>query len=203
MSKLQLELGNHWSFNIRNDPKRLAFVLARYAFAAKMMQNPNSVLELGCSEGIGATMLTKEAEKYVGIDLDLSAIESAKTNFPKDKFQFIHDDFMGNQYGSFDAVISLDVIEHIIPEFEHIYFHTLSKNLNPNGICVIGTPNITAAPFASEASQLGHVNLFTQERLTATMSRYFKFVFPFGMNDEVAHTGFAGMSHYLICVGFN
>ncbi|PIS02124.1 MAG: class I SAM-dependent methyltransferase [Chlamydiae bacterium CG10_big_fil_rev_8_21_14_0_10_42_34] len=203
MSSTLLKFGDHWSFNIRNDPKRLAFVLARYHFATKMMQNPTSVLELGCSEGVGAPILTRQAKKYTGIDLDMSAIKSAQTNFPEDKFQFTHDDFMGNLYGKFDAVVSLDVVEHILPEFEHIYFETVRKNVSDEGICIIGTPNITAAPFASEASQLGHVNLFTQKRLTTTLGKYFKFVFPFGMNDEVVHTGFSGMSHYLICIGFN
>ena len=34
-------------------------------------------------------------------------------------------------------------------------------------------------------------------RLRALMQRYFRNVFMFGMNDEVLHTGFAPMCHYL------
>ncbi len=45
--------------NLRNDPKRLAFVLARYAFAGQVSDQCTSVLELGCSEGVGAVMLHK------------------------------------------------------------------------------------------------------------------------------------------------
>jgi cyclopropane fatty-acyl-phospholipid synthase-like methyltransferase len=107
---------------------------------------------------------------------------------------------MGKSYGKFSGVVSLDVVEHIHEEFEEEYFSTLMNNLEKNGVCVIGTPNITSEAYASLGSKLGHVNLFSQDRLLKTLERYFKKVFPFGMNDEIAHTGFGPMSHYLLCV---
>jgi 2-polyprenyl-3-methyl-5-hydroxy-6-metoxy-1,4-benzoquinol methylase len=133
--------------------------------------------------------------------LDSIAIESAKENLKHPKFQFVHDDFMGKNYGVFDAAISLDVVEHIHPEFEKIYFDTIVNHLTPEGICIIGTPNITSAAYASAASQMGHVNLFDQNRLAATLKQYFHQVLPFGMNDELLHTGYAPMAHYLFCIG--
>ncbi|MDR3623852.1 MAG: methyltransferase domain-containing protein [Chlamydiales bacterium] len=200
VSKQIASFGNHWSFNFRNDPKRLAFVLSRYKFAAKMACKGMSVLELGCSEGIGAPILAEHAEHYTGVDLDKPAIDTAKTNFQEPKYKFIFDDFMGRKYGAFDGVVSLDVVEHILPEFETIYFDTVVNNLSEKGICVIGTPNITSVPYASEYSQLGHVNMYSQERLANVLKKYFHYVFPFGMNDEIVHTGFAAMSHYIVCV---
>jgi cyclopropane fatty-acyl-phospholipid synthase-like methyltransferase len=110
---------------------------------------------------------------------------------------------MGKIYGRFDAVISLDVVEHIHQKYEDLYFKTIFDNLSSNGICVIGTPNATSAPFASPASQLGHVNLFSQERLQKTLQNYFYQVFAFGMNDEIVHTGFGPMAHYILCVAFH
>ncbi len=88
-------------------------------------------------------------------------------------------------------------------KFENVYFRTIHKNLSAKGICVVGTPNITSEQYASHASRLGHVNLFSQNRLVETLKNWFHYVFPFGMNDEIAHTGFAGMSHFLICVAFD
>lgn len=193
--------GPHWSFNFRNDPKRLGFVLSRYKFSSKMLGKRKSILELGCSDGIGTTILAENTEAYMGVDLDRPALEAAKGNLHDPRFIFKHDDFMGKTYGEFDGVVSLDVVEHILPEFEKIYFETVYANLSENGICVIGTPNITSAPYASKASQLGHVNMFTQDRLVETMKRYFHQVFPFGMNDEMMHTGFGSMAHYILCVG--
>ena len=192
--------GKHWSFNYYNDPKRLAFVLARYNFAAQIACQRGRILELGCSDGIGAMMLAERAADYVGIDLDKPAVEAAKVNQRGQGMKFIFDDFMGKKYGVFDAVISLDVVEHIYAEHEALYFQTIIDNLAGNGVCVIGTPNITAEAYASLPSRMGHVNLFSQERLVTTLQRYFHQVFPFGMNDEVVHTGFAPMVHYNMIV---
>ncbi|MDJ0652385.1 MAG: methyltransferase domain-containing protein [Simkaniaceae bacterium] len=196
--KKTYKLGPHWSFNFRNDPKRLAFVLSRYKFSSKMLGKRSHILELGCSDGIGTAILAENAEEYTGVDLDRPAVESAKINFTD--HTFIHDDFMGNTYGTFDGVVSLDVVEHILPDYEDLYFETVVKNLSDKGIAVIGTPNITASPYASKASELGHVNLFSQERLISKLKKFFHHVFSFGMNDEIVHTGYSPMAHYLICV---
>jgi 2-polyprenyl-3-methyl-5-hydroxy-6-metoxy-1,4-benzoquinol methylase len=196
----KFELSHHWSFNFRNDPKRLGFVLSRYKFATKMIGKNKSIFELGCSEGIGAAILAENATKYLGIDLDQDAIMNAKKNLTTPKFEFIYDDFIKKKYGKFQAVISLDVVEHIPEEKEILYFETIMENLSEDGICVIGTPNITASNYASEASKIGHINLFSQERLVENLRKYFFQVFPFGMNDEILHTGFSSMSHYLLCL---
>lgn len=192
---------DHWSFNFKNDPKRLSFVLSRYQFAAEMACQKGTIIELGCSSGIGAPFLSQKMDSYTGVDLDEQALLNAKKNFPSSKFNFIYDDFMGKNFGTFDAVVSLDVVEHILPEFEEIYFNTVFQHLNNDGICVIGTPNITSSPYASECSKMGHVNLYSQERLVSVLKNYFHHVLPFGMNDETVHTGYAPMAHYLMCVG--
>ena len=68
-------------------------------------------------------------------------------------------------------------------------------------MCITGTPNKTATQHASPASQEGHVNLKNSKDLQELMSKYFKNSFLFSMNDEVVHTGFHPMAHYLIAVG--
>jgi len=194
-----LELGQHWSYNFLTDPKRLGFVLSRYKSSAKFCAQSRHVLELGCGIGIGATMLAENGRAYTGVDFDEPAIETARANLASERFRFIYDDFMGKRFGEFDAVVSLDVIEHIFPEFEEQYFETILMNLSPRGVCIIGTPNLTAAPYASHTSQLGHVNLYTQERLIKTLQKYFHQALPFGINDELLHTGYGAMCHYLLC----
>lgn len=205
-----LTLGNHWSFNIRNDPKRLPFVLARYKFAARMACKGRDVLELGCSEGIGTPILAEFASSYLGVDLDSAAIVDANRNFAGESRRFLADDFLGKRYatpsspaGGFGAVVSLDVVEHIVPAIEDRYFDTIAANLHDDGVAVVGTPNKTADVYASPMSKAGHVNLFDAAHLLRAMRRIFHNVFPFGINDEVVHTGYAPMCHYLVCVGCN
>lgn len=202
-----ITLGNHWSFNLRHDPKRFAFVLARYKFAAKMtapsMGPKRSVLELGCSEGIGTPILAEFASRYHGVDMDEPAIAAATRNWATDTRSFAADDFLDKTYGTFDAVVSLDVCEHIMPESEDRYFDTVIANLADDGVAVVGTPNETSDPYASPMSKAGHVNLFDGNHMTRAMKRVFHNVFLFGLNDEVVHTGFTPMCHYLMAVGCN
>ena len=202
-----ITLGNHWSFNLRHDPKRFAFVLSRYKFAAKVAASPlgppRSVIELGCSEGIGTPILAEHASRYHGVDMDEPAIADANRNWATDTRTFAADDFLGKSYGPFDSAVSLDVCEHIQPTSEDRYFDTVAGNLTAAGIAVVGTPNATSDQYASPMSKAGHVNLFTGDRLTDAMRRVFRNVFLFGLNDEVVHTGFTPMCHYLMAVGLN
>lgn len=196
-----LELGYHWSYNLRQDPKRLAFVLSRYKFAAKMACKGARVLELGCSEGIGTPILAEFAQSYTGVDMDARAIADAERNWADARCRFLAGDFMGQRYGEFEAIVSMDVVEHIYPEFERGYWETVHANLAEDGIAVIGTPNITSAPYASAASNAGHVNLFDAARLQSAMSKLCHNVFMFGINDEMVHTGYHAMCHFLVAVG--
>jgi cyclopropane fatty-acyl-phospholipid synthase-like methyltransferase len=196
-------LGRHWSFNLHNDPKRLGFVLSRYKFSAKMGCKDRHVLELGCSEGIGAPILAEFATSYMGIDLDPDAISAAKKNFSNKKMSFIEDDFLGEKYGIFETIVSLDVIEHIHKEYEPIFFKTVCENMGDDGLLIIGTPNISSNQYASEPSKIGHVNMYSMDSLYAATSEFFNNVFMFGMNDEIVHTGFNEMAHYIIVIGCN
>lgn len=68
-------------------------------------------------------------------------------------------------------------------------------------MCIIGTPNITSAEYQSEASKIGHINLYSYDRIKNLMNEYFHHTFMFSMNDEVVHTGFGSMAHYIFAVG--
>lgn len=96
--------------------------------------------------------------------------------------------------------MSLDVIERIDRKDEDHFVRTIADNLTSEGMCIVGTPNDTATKYASQYSQMGHVNMFDAERLTALLRKHFVHVFIFGMNDEVVHTGFYPMCHYLMAV---
>ena len=61
----------------------------------------------------------------------------------------------------------------------------------------------TVAPIpgdASAGSKAGHVNCKDAPTLKLLLSVYFHNVFMFSMNDEVVHTGFYPMAHYLLAL---
>ena len=97
-----------------------------------------------------------------------------------------------------DCEVSL---EHIEPDMDNIFMGNIIKCLKDNGVCIIGTPNITAKKFSDEYSGIQHINLKSHNDLKQLMEKYFMNVFMFSMNDEVVHTGYAAMSHYLFGMG--
>lgn len=203
----ELQLGSYYSANLQLDIKHLTISFARYKFISKLFrfEEKYSILELGCTEGIGSFffMQPKNCSLYQGIDFDGNAISWAKTNLENENIKFIEEDFLNQKYGEFNAVISVDVIEHIQKEKEEMYLDTIHKNVCKDGTAIIGTPNITMNPYASKASKLGHVNLFSQERLYQLCKTKFHHVFIFNMTDEIVHTGMDQMSCYIfaVCTG--
>jgi cyclopropane fatty-acyl-phospholipid synthase-like methyltransferase len=102
--------------------------------------------------------------------------------------------------GEFDAVFSLDVLEHISPQDEDRFLTHMVAPLKPAGVAIIGSPSIQSQVYASAQSRIGHVNCKDQQELQHLMQRYFEQVFVFSMNDEVVHTGFHAMAHYNFCL---
>ena len=203
ISSQRIELGPYFTYNLLHAPRHLLFTFSRYKFAARLIgEFPKAnILELGCNEGFGTLLLAQNLHTVTGVDFDKDAIEWAKANLEKKgNIAFKYDDFLGKVYGKYDVVVTLDVIEHVPPKQEIDFFRTLTGNLNDDGYCIIGTPNITASEHSSEPSKMGHVNLFSAERLRDTARQYFNNVFLFCMNDEVVHTGFYPMAHYLLAL---
>ena len=95
---------------------------------------------------------------------------------------------------------SLDVFEHIDPKNENDFLNNICKSLKPDGVAIIGIPSIESQKYASPESKEGHVNCKTGKDFKECMSDYFQHVFLFSMNDEVVHTGFEKMAHYLFVV---
>jgi 2-polyprenyl-3-methyl-5-hydroxy-6-metoxy-1,4-benzoquinol methylase len=137
------------------------------------------------------------------VDLDADAIAVANASVASDKLRFEVVDVLTQALGTFDAAVTLDVIEHIYPQHEDAFVARLAAALEPHGVLLVGTPNITSDQYANPVSRRGHVNLFSAERLHELGSKHFHNVFSFSANDEVVHTGFSPLAHYLIalCVG--
>jgi len=201
----KLVLGPYFSRQLMVDPKHVLFTLSRYKFVAKLLgEDPKlNVLELGCNEGLGSLILGSFAKKVVAVDFDERAINWAKENIIKENIAFQKRDFFKNKIGEFEAVVCTDVIEHINKNQENIFLNSILRNLKKDGFCIIGTPNITASKYACKASKIGHINLFDAERLKKLLLKKFNNVFIFGMNDEVVHTGYYPMCHYLFALACN
>lgn len=198
-------LGPHSGFVWKNDAKHLLFQLSRAKFCAKLVEGLGSVLDVGCGDGTAMNLVSQAAGQVVGIDTDESIIEcNLLTNKRLKNCSYLCFDISERPLEQkFDAAYSLDVIEHIPQQKEEVFIENICLSLADEGFCIIGTPNIEADRYASERSRLGHINLKSHGALKKLMDAYFQNVFLFSMNDEVVHTGFYSMAHYLFALGCN
>jgi len=188
-----------------DDPKRLAFTLSRYKFVAKMLSGSQHVLEVGCADAFATRVVVQEVKKLTATDFDPLFVEDAKARMG-DKWTFeckTHDLLAGPMPGKFDGAYALDVLEHILPEHEQTFIRNMAAPLEPHGVMILGMPSLESQPYASPLSKEGHVNCKTMPDFKALMQRFFHNVFMFSMNDEVVHTGYHKMAHYLfaLCCG--
>jgi hypothetical protein len=73
--------------------------------------------------------------------------------------------------------------------------------LTPEGVLILGSPSLESQAYASPPSKAGHVNCKTGSTLRNLLEKFFHNVFVFSMNDEVVHTGYFPMAHYVIGIG--
>ncbi len=188
----------------RDDPRHLAFLLARYKFVSKMLAGRKRAVEIGCGDAFGMKLVLQTVDSVHGVDFDPLfagwAEEQARHEGLNATFSTI-DVTRSVPKGPFDGAYSLDVIEHIPKARERKFIGNICKSLAPHGVCIIGCPNVTAKAYQSKQSEEGHINLKSHQELRKLMADFFHTVFIFSMNDEVLHTGFYPMAHYLFAVG--
>lgn len=198
-------LGPWTSESMKNDPKHLSFVLARYKFVAKMLEGKKRVLEIGCGDAFGTPIVANVVENLYAIDWEERFIKdnSSRLSFA-DNIRFIQKDINSEPLDEkVSAIYNIDFIEHLAPEKEKLVMENMISSYedNEHAVMLIGTPNISALQYASPQSKTLHINLKSHKTLKELLSRYFYNVFIFGMNDEVIHTGYAPMCHYLWGMG--
>lgn len=184
------------------DPRRLTIILARYKFVAKMLSGRAHVGEVGCGDSFGTRIVLQEVDRVTAYDFDPIFVEDAGSQQSRD-WQYavcLHDILSGPLPQKHDALYSLDVLEHINQVDEDMYLSNLCASLDDHGVLIIGTPSRESQTHASPQSKAGHVNCKSGAELKALLQQYFHSVFVFSMNDEVVHTGFYPMAHYLFAV---
>lgn len=186
------------------DPRRFLFSQARYKFVAKMLSGRTRALEIGAADGFNAPIILQEVKHLTLTDFDEEFIKDAQRHV-QPEYQYVarvHNFLDGpmNVRARFDAAYALDVLEHIDYRQEKRFIRNILKSLTNDGVMIVGMPSLESQAYASEGSKAGHINCKTGPDLKRLMGNYFYSVFMFSMNDEVIHTGFHKMAHYIIAV---
>lgn len=199
LTPLGLMINQAW----QDDPKHVVFTLSRYKFVSKLLAGREHVLEVGCADAWSTRIVVQAVKKLTATDFDPVFVDDVKQRMdPKWKFDVAQHDLLAGPFpGTYDAAYALDVIEHIQPKDEIAFTGNIVKSLTPHGALILGCPSLQSQAHASPQSKAGHVNCKTGDTMRALLSQFFHNVFIFSMNDEVVHTGYAPMAHYIFGLG--
>jgi 2-polyprenyl-3-methyl-5-hydroxy-6-metoxy-1,4-benzoquinol methylase len=137
--------------------------LAVYEWIARRVGG-GAVLDMACGEGYGSAVLALRAARVVGVDGNPEAHEHARLRYtgPGLSFQWGAVETFGEP-GSFDAVVFLQTIEHVIdPPAVLRHFRDI---LRPGGTAYVSTPNVLtlAAPGAERSDNPWHLREYRAE----------------------------------------
>ncbi|MBU3632875.1 class I SAM-dependent methyltransferase [Polynucleobacter sp. AP-Feld-500C-C5] len=198
----RLEMGMIAGFDYLNDPKHMLFTLSRYKFISKMLTGKNEVLEIGCGDGFYSPIIASVVGHLDAIDIDTTFIDNAKNKNPyKEKINFLNANILNEKpVKEYSAVFAVDLFEKIDPKNADQFMSYINRSLADSGVCILGIPSLESQKYASKLSKDGHINCLSGDSFKEFLLGYYQNVFMFSMNDEVVHTGYFPMAHYLIAV---
>lgn len=114
--------------------------MARWTRAADLLDLPagSRVLDLGCAFGFGTRYLARQFHAF-GHDLSAAYIRRARTLVPSALFTSGPADRVPHPDSFFDAVLLLDVLEHV-PRQDDVV-REIARVLRPGGTLVLSVPN--------------------------------------------------------------
>lgn len=192
----------------RKDPKSLLFTLSRYKFVSKLLQNKNEVLELGCGDGWSSQVVAQAVNQLTLSDYDESFLNEAKYNIMNSDLSnvsfLLHDCVNDRLAKKYDAIYSLDVIEHIEPDSVDKFINCTKNSLRNAGLFICGLPTQVSQDLIHPMNRdPGHINCMNELELRELLGRHFANSFIFGMTDEIVHTGSPNLSYYMFGIGIH
>jgi 2-polyprenyl-3-methyl-5-hydroxy-6-metoxy-1,4-benzoquinol methylase len=114
-------------------------VIEREISRAMPLLTGRRAFDLGCGNGATANRLSQLGCDVTGIDTSVSGIAHARNKFPSVRFEnaSAYDD-LARIYGTFDLVLSLEVIEHCLDP--RALLRTFVSLMAPNSLGLISTP---------------------------------------------------------------
>ncbi len=198
-----LLLPSEYAEYVQNNLLRMLILLARYKFVAKLIKHTDDVLEVGSGCGLGTLFLGQHAARVTGLEMEEYEFNAAQSINRRKNVTFKHCDYLAyTSRRKYDAIVALDVIEHMPVKKGEQLIAATAKHLKTSGMAVIGTPSIYSYKYQGDCSRAAHVKCYDQKELVKMVEARFRRVLAFSMNDEIVHTGHPKMAWYYFVLGF-
>lgn len=165
--------------------------LSAYVFAQRL--GGTRVLEIGCGDGYGADLLASEdpSRQVTAVDLFEANVRAASARYPRPNLRFSVQEATALNLpdGSFDLVVSFQVIEHVPEARLPDYVRQVRRVLAAHGSACISTLNLRRArkPGQPYDRSPDHDREFEPAELEAFLKPYFTSVEMWGLYPTVRH----------------
>lgn len=114
--------------------------LFAYEHATEVFSKDDIILEIGCGEGYGTSVISKKVKMIVSLDVDITTVKKAKEKYGNNcNFVLYNGLHLPIKSNKFDGAISFQVIEHVRDDSRYISeIHRVLKN---DSIFLCTTPN--------------------------------------------------------------
>jgi len=148
--------------------------LHRYYTALELIKG-KIVLDVACGEGYGTDILSKNANKIFGVDIDQASIDHAKRTYKSNNIEFIcgNADEIPLPDDSVEVVISYETIEHINEESQKKFLSEIKRVLRKGGILIISTPDKTIYTDRYSYRNEFHIKEFEKKEFISFLEHYF------------------------------
>lgn len=115
----------------------------RFAAVAQLLPSAgDSILDMGCGPGTFLGHYSSGFRRAVGTDLARPQIEFARKRYGSERVRFENSDVAAFAQGEqFDAITSIEVIEHLPAGETQSFLRSIHGHLKPGGTLVLTTPN--------------------------------------------------------------
>jgi len=139
-----------------------------YELAAARLAPGARVLDVACGDGFGCRMMAPQAREMVGVDLDPRTIGAARQHPMPAGVRYEVGDVtrLGFPDGYFDAVTSMETLEHVSPEPT---LRELVRVLRPGGRLMLSTPQNRIGHIPVNAA---HVHEYSVDELRAVVQSF-------------------------------
>jgi SAM-dependent methyltransferase len=140
----EYRLPDHWLLRDESVWRLMHDAYVKRVVQLVVQSGARTVLEVGCGDGWNCAQLVNAGLEVTGVDLSTNAIEHARRMVPQGRFlcgDTRDRDFLGEFAHDFDAVILVEVIEHIPPADCIDAIRNITRYVKPGGAFVLTTPS--------------------------------------------------------------